>query len=159
MSSRPVFSRPAQKISEEVKNDQNELVNRILQDIKNEQDEKQQEEVSKNIWKVACFRCGYEFVRKGTSEYNNVLSEFKRMMPLVKNNRSEYKKIMTKFNQDKDYSDRCKTSRWVAMGCPRDIDKIKNVPPPEEKEELLPECKPKLIFEQPPNANVHPSNA
>jgi len=44
---------------------------------------KQKLDESEEYWKEACEKCGYKFVKKGTSEYNEVKEEMTRIMRQV----------------------------------------------------------------------------
>jgi len=44
---------------------------------------KQKLDESEEYWKEACDKCGYKFVKKGTSEYNEVKEEMTRIMRQV----------------------------------------------------------------------------
>ena len=45
---------------------------------------KQKSDESDEYWKEACEKCGYKFVKKGTSEYNEVKEEMTRLIRLDK---------------------------------------------------------------------------
>jgi hypothetical protein len=112
------FNRRLSRTSAELARPSAEIAEPVSQ-IKASQDHTKCEEKSKHIWKMCCFYCGHDFVSKGTQEYDEVISMFKRIMSDIKNNDELYRKKMVEYENKKDYSDRCKTSRWVASRCPR----------------------------------------
>ena len=66
-----------------------------LKRLSQELDQKNQGD-TKEIWKKACIQCGHKFVRKGTPEYEEVLSLFKRLLKEPK----EEKEDEEEYNED-----------------------------------------------------------
>ena len=51
-----------------------------LIELKRLSDELNNKSDSKEVWKKACTQCGHRFVRKGTPEYEEVITVFKKLM-------------------------------------------------------------------------------
>jgi hypothetical protein len=47
---------------------------------------------TKEIWKNSCIKCGYKFVRKGTPQYEEVLTLFKKLIKEPKEEEDEEEK-------------------------------------------------------------------
>lgn len=53
---------------------------------------KNKDEELKDYWKEACESCGYNFVKKGTPEYEEVKEEMKRLIQIDKEEEHIYEK-------------------------------------------------------------------
>ena len=73
------FKKIMKKIEDKKKNNEDDDDEEEF-DMDNAVEVKQTEQTSKEAWKEACKKCGFDFVKKGTNEYDQVLVEFRNSM-------------------------------------------------------------------------------